>query len=349
MSEAPTWLENNPGVLRLDAYATASLLRIAIRRGEADLADSAAIRLHRLCGPRVWRHLLFSAFEDVSVGSLDALLETTGIALGGVAGRSVEGIEPHLGALARQLAEAPKDRSAICLMSAAWSHPAFEDARRVIDKASPAERLDLVAEADVSLTVRAIAAWRASGMRWRASAQGDLTDLMAVFAQLGVPADLILAARQGANLTHKPIVVMAPLVWLAACKDSNPAIVACPLSERATMSGVPLCAFDWNTVIGKTAIRRLARQSQAVRDALRAFAPENRAQLVASSAAFYADGAPVSRRLDWEGSVALEVMGIEADMLRAGAALPGVQPILAAFRDNLGDLNLIRARLFCRR
>jgi hypothetical protein len=161
MSEAPTWLEYNPGVLRLDAYATASLLRIAIRRGEADLADSAAIRLHRLCGPSVWRHLLFSAFEDVSVGSLDALLETTGIALGGVAGRSVEGIEPHLGALARRLAEAPKDRSAICLMSAAWSHPAFEDARRVIEKASPAERLDLVAEADVSLTVRAIAAWRA--------------------------------------------------------------------------------------------------------------------------------------------------------------------------------------------
>jgi hypothetical protein len=29
--------------------------------------------------------------------------------------------------------------------------------------------------------------------------------------------------------------------------------------------------------------------------------------------------------------------------------LPGVQPILAAFRDNLGDLNMIRARLFCRR
>ena len=115
------------------------------------------------------------------------------------------------------------------------------------------------------------------------------------------------------------------------------------------MSGVPLCAFDWTTAIGKTAIRRLARLSQAVRDALRAFAPENRAQLVASSAAFYADGAPVSRRLDWEGSVALEVMGIEGDMLRAGAALPGVQPILAAFRDNLGDLNMIRARLFCRR
>jgi hypothetical protein len=131
MSEALTWLENNPGVLRLDAYATASLLRIAIRRGEADLADSAAIRLHRLCGPKVWRHLLFSAFEDVSVGSLDALLETTGIALSGVAGRSVEGVEPHLGALARRLAEAPKDRSAICMMSAAWSHPVFEDARRV--------------------------------------------------------------------------------------------------------------------------------------------------------------------------------------------------------------------------
>ena len=85
MSEAPTGREDIFGALRLDAYETASLLRIAIRRGEADLADRAAIRLYRLRGPSVWRDLLFSAFEDVSVGSLDALLETTAIALDGVA------------------------------------------------------------------------------------------------------------------------------------------------------------------------------------------------------------------------------------------------------------------------
>ena len=82
--------------------------------------------------------------------------------------------------------------------------------------------------------MRAIAAWRASGMRWRASMEGDLDDLLATFAQLGVPADLIWAARQGANLTHKPIVVMAPLVWLAACKIK-------PRHRRLSVRNPPPC------------------------------------------------------------------------------------------------------------
>src|ERR1700689_1565881 len=61
MSEAAARREGDPGALRLDAYAAASLLRIAIRRGEADLAERAAVRLYRLRGTSVWRHLLFSA------------------------------------------------------------------------------------------------------------------------------------------------------------------------------------------------------------------------------------------------------------------------------------------------
>jgi hypothetical protein len=71
MSEAAARREEDPGALRLDAYAAASLLRIAIRRGEADLAERAAVRLYRLRGTSVWRHLLFSASGDVGVGDLD--------------------------------------------------------------------------------------------------------------------------------------------------------------------------------------------------------------------------------------------------------------------------------------
>ena len=64
-------------------------------------------------------------------------------------------------------------------------------------------------------------------------------------------------------------------------------------------------------------------------------------------AAFYADGGPVARRLKWEGAAALEARGAEADMLRAGTSPAGIQSILAAVRDSLGHLNMIRARLRC--
>jgi hypothetical protein len=85
-----------------------------------------------------------------------------------------------------------------------------------------------------------------------------------------------------------------------------------------------------------------------VRDALR-FAPSSCAREIASIAVFYADGAPVARRRKWEGAAALEALGVEADMLHAGAPLADISPILAAVRDNLGHLNMIRARVFCAR
>lgn len=337
--------------LRLDPYATSSLLQKAIRRGEAELAERAAERLYRLRGKGVFRRFLIIAFEDVGIGSVDALVQTVARVKTADAGMG-EANQRAVGAIARLLAEAPKDRSADHLIGAAWSHPAFEDARRVIGDASHAERLDLVAEHDASLPVRAIAAWRASGMTWSAKThrdRGDLDALMATYRKLGAPPDLVLASREAALRTREPIVAMAPLLWLAADWGSSLSIAECPAPEAPIIDGVPLYVFDKHTAIGKAAIHRLANDSQPVRAALRAFAPEARAREVAAMAAFYADAAPVSRRLEWEGSAALDALGVEADMLRAGALIAGVAPILKTVRDNLGHLNLIRARLFSRR
>ena len=108
---------------------------------------------------------------------------------------------------------------------------------------------------------------------------------------------------------------------------------------------MPLYTFDKHTAIGKAAINQLAHENQAVRDTLAAFVREDRARDVAAMAAFHADAAPVSRRLDWQGAAALEALGVESDMLRVRAPLAGVEPILAVVRDNLSHLNMIRARL----
>ena len=63
-------------------------------------------------------------------------------------------------------------------------------------------------------------------------------------------------------------------------------------------------------------------------------------------AAFYADAAPVSRRLDWSQSAALETIGVDNDLRSASVSPDGVQPILEVVRANLDHLNEVRARIF---
>ena len=336
--------------LQIDPYVASSLLQKAIRRGDADLSERAAVTLHRSRGKGLWRRFLVIAFEDVGIGSLDALVETTAACTDPNWRSSFGGDIVALCFVARLLAEAPKDRSADHLIGAAWSHPKFEEQRQMVGARSLAQRIDLVMDTNLSLPVRAIAVWYASGLEWgreRRVGRGDLPGLMSAFRLLGVPSDLVLATRHAATRTREPIVVMAPLLWLAAHRGPRPSVVERLVPTAPVVDGVPMYAFDKHTAIGKAAIHRLARESEAVRAVLAAFVPEYRAKDAACMSAFYADAAPVSRRFDWGGSTELEALGIENDMLRAGSPWVGIKPILAVVRDNLDHLNAIRAKLFC--
>ncbi|HYS51764.1 MAG TPA: hypothetical protein VEM33_07775, partial [Burkholderiales bacterium] len=66
----------------------------------------------------------------------------------------------------------------------------------------------------------------------------------------------------------------------------------------------------------------------------------------AEIAAFYADAAPVARRLDWAQSDSLERLGIEADFIDAGLLLEGIGPVREAMDAALDQLNEIRAELW---
>jgi len=339
-----------PGPLRIDPYVASSLLQKAIRRGEADLAERAAVTLHRFRGKGVWRRLLVIAFEDVGIGSLDAIIKTTAACTDPNERSKLGGDQRALCTMARLLAKVPKDRSADHLIGAASSHPSLEETRQLVRDCSLAQSLDLVMDVRLPPPACAVAAWRAFGLesgRGFRIDRGGLAGLMSAFTLLGVPPDLVQATSHAAKHTREPIVVMTPLVWLAAHRGRpSPHSVDCSPPPSPEIDGVPMYAFDKHTAIGKAAIHRLARDNHAVRGVLSAFVPETRAKEAACMAAFYADAAPVSRCLRWEGSAALETLGVESDMLRAGASLPGIQSILDAARDNLDHLNLIRAQLF---
>src|SRR5271157_3172398 len=100
-----------PRPLAIDPWVASSLLQKAIRRGDADLAERAAVTLHRLRGKGIWRRFLVIAFEDLGVASVSALIEATTACNDPVLWQGVGGEEQALRHVARRLASAPKDRS----------------------------------------------------------------------------------------------------------------------------------------------------------------------------------------------------------------------------------------------
>jgi hypothetical protein len=338
-----------PCPLQIDPWVASSLLQKAIRRGDVELAERAAITLHLHRGSGIWRRFLIIAFEDVGIGSVAALINTVVAATNRAWRTNNGGDEATACLIARSLVLAPKDRSPDHLIGSAWSHPALEETRVTMADRSLVQRLELVADISLPLPMRAMAAWHSSGIEWgreRRVGTGNLTALMSAFQQLGVPTDFLEATRRAAIKTREPIVIMAPLLWLAAGRTPAPSVVKCSVPTSPTIDGVPMYAFDKHTALGKAAIHQLARENEAVRGVLSAYVRHDQAREAACMAAFYADAAPVSLRLDWKGSAELEALGIENDMLRAGVPLEGIEPILTVVRDNLDHLNAIRAKRF---
>jgi hypothetical protein len=342
----------SPSPLAVDPWVASSLLQKSIRRGDADLAERAAITLHRQRGNGIWRRFLIVAFEDVGVASVETLVHTVK-ACSDPAWRATSGGDGRaLRTVARRLASAVKDRSADYLICAARSHPAFEDAWGRIRAMSIARRLDLLADSSRPLPERAVAAWCASGIEWgeeRRVGPGDLGSLMRAFRELGVPPDLTSATHFAVRRAKEPIVLMTPLLWLASSTSAQAGVVECAVPPVTMIGEAPGYAFDKHTSIGKAAIQRFASQNEAVRAVLAAFVSSAKVNEAAAIAAFYADGAPVSRRYDWEGSAELERLGVESDMRDAGVPLDGIVPLLAVVRGNLDHLDALRGQLLGRR
>jgi hypothetical protein len=59
-----------------DPWVISSLLQKSIRRGETDTAQRSARTFYQLKGSAIWRRLMVIAFEDIGIGSVEALIMT---------------------------------------------------------------------------------------------------------------------------------------------------------------------------------------------------------------------------------------------------------------------------------
>jgi hypothetical protein len=331
-----------------DQWVISSLLQKSIRRSETDIAQRAALTLFKLKGGAIWRRLMVIAFEDVGIGSIDALTMTA-TAAGDSAWRKRNGGDLRIAVqLARMLAEAPKDRSADYLCDAK-DHPMLADFWRAMETTSLELRLCHVRDQALGLPLRAVAALSALdiGSRGDISRTGGLEALLTTFHELEVPEELVAATGIAAARTREPITAMVPLIWLAA-RNSEKRVCDCAVPPLVKTDDVPLYALDKHTRSGREAIWRFACENDSVRACLASFVPAGRRRSACYMAAFYVDAAPIARRLMWEQSEALETFGIERDLLHAGLPAEGIQPLLKAMRVNLGHLNELRAQVLAR-
>jgi len=334
--------------LKCDRWIASSLLQKSIRRGDADLAYRAGCRFLELDRSGIWRRLIIIAFEDVGVGDIRALIDTV-FAIASADFRRTCGEASVLKFIVRRLAEAPKDRSGDYLICAAHDHPCFSGVRDACRRASLFERLQLLADFSQPLANRAVAAWFASGINWRYDRQvqgGDLRALAGAYRDLGAGEELAYSIVLAAKRVPEALVALAPLIWLEVQRGGLTTICNNPVPETETISGVPLYAFDKHTRIGKRAIERLVSENKPFRDCIVRFLTKGSPRKAAEIAAFYADAAPLARRLDWAQSDALERLGIEADFNAAGLRLEGIDPVRAAMKAALDQLNAIRAELW---
>jgi hypothetical protein len=339
---------DTPALLRCDRWVAASLLQKSIRRSETQLALQAASSLSAYNRSYTWRRLLIIAFEDVGAADPDAVIETVAIATT-PKWRSSRGEWESLAYAVTRLAEAPKDRSADYLISAAENHPSLSVARERLLKSALEDRLRIVEDFSRPLPIRALAAWLSSGIQAYNGVRvgvGDLRRLSRILMELGASEDFVSSMRLAARRTREPLVVLVPLIWLDSRQDAPVRITNEVVLESPILDGIPPYAFDMHTRLGLAAIQRLTRESDHIRNCLEEFVPKPAWLKAVQMAAFYTDGYLVSRRLEWSLSRSLEVLGIESDFYSIGVPPRAVLPLREALSNEAGRLDHIRQALW---
>lgn len=332
-----------------DPWVVTSALQKAIRRGEPETAERAALSVLRYRGAGLFRRLLVVAFEDIGIGAPELLTVVTRLCTDTQLRTSLGGSELVSRSLVRALTAAPKDRSADYLICSVITRPDWELYRRAAGSISIGDRISIVGDRSLSLATRATATWFASGMEngdERRIGRGDLEALMEAFVKTGLTRDVLDAVKVAARITKEPIVLMLPLLLQELDRGSRgPVVTHIAVPEAKFAGGIPLFSLDKHTRTGQRAISIFARQNAEVRDVLERYVCEFKHRDAAMLASFYTDASPVALRLDWDRSEELEALGIETDLTLVGVPQDGIQQLLSAFRANLDHLNNLRTQL----
>ncbi len=336
--------------LPCDRWVALSALQKSIRRGDGLTAQRALRTLYRVDPSSTWRRLLIIACEDVGIAAFGAMVTTATRCANAKALREMGRDEAAALATAQMLAAAAKDRSADLLFTVALRDPALETMRSSCRSVSVVRRLEFVADPTLSLPERALAVWHSSGIESRGEQRvgpGDLDALMRTYAELGVPEPLLEGVALATKKAREPFILLLPLLWLAAIGIETE-LADSALAPSGLINGVPLCALDKHTRLGRQAIKRFAEENAEIAQFLSERGCSSCDDRALRMAVFYADGALTRQTLRWRHLAELMASGVAADFhgVRVAACV-GVELVQLATA-HIAHLNAIRSQVLSR-
>jgi len=321
-----------------DIHVASSGLQKALRRGELAVALAAA-RLLLLADPeRLWRRLCVCAFEDFGLSDLGVTARVVAVA-GNRGFRLVQGEERVLSHLVQLLCSMPKDRRLDDLYGLGAAVLADRDRRKEIECSAP-EIAPLVHQASRLIVSCERAVPRRS---FRVVSSESCVRALARMAQDGlVDAGLFELCAKGVRLSRCLLPVLLPLA-IAATEAMGGVGTAThvPMPVVPRIGGVPACALDGFTRVGRTVLASLFAQEQGLRDLL-ADVPAATRLDVLHHLVFVAEGSLCSPLISDVLSEALRTEaiacahGLRRDQVLAGVALIGqLSPALHALRKRI--------------
>ena len=370
--------------LPCDRWVAMSALQKAIRRGQVATAKRA-MRTLLVTGKveAVWKRLMIIGFEDIGLGSIDALLMVCALASEKIIRSEYESELAALEEVVIALCQAPKDRSADLLYSIAQFDPALSGFRAMLDGKSDAEHLVLLAQRNLSLYERATLVLHIVNSRGKVpdsgvaagnvaldgvtgrkvtpgTAPGDraapgrvtgaiVDDLLRCFAGLGVSDTLLAMIKVSAYKAQEPMCLMMMPLWLEQRiridrPSGKASTYAASKPPWLLENGIPLVALDGFTRLGRKAIARFTTHNEEVRACVEAL-PKQHVAAAMRLAVFYADSAVTYPTLNWQHQREVQTRGIAADFAGINITSTQAMTLVDTVRDNLDQLNTIRRDL----
>lgn len=319
-----------------DRWLLASALQKSIRRGDTERAARAALGLWQHDRRRFWDRLLVIATEDVGCGDPDVLVRVlVGIASTELRRRKGD-IQVGLH-LTRLLCGAVKSRLVDAVFIQAEKGDRFHRVRQEFASASNQLLARCVRDEEIPLIERAIAVWLLAGTkRFRSEIMppraGDVGKAIAAVRATAAPKMLTQACIDVNSRLQWPLALHIPLIWQEVQRHTT-TVHRHTIPASQDIEGMPVCAADMFTRVGKASFRELQR-------AVPALQPFTAQQL--GLGIFYLDGGLVDKELTAPGLNAIQRAGEMADLESAGLTPAGYADLRHTLRDSMELLNDIR-------
>lgn len=320
-----------------DPWVASSLLQKSIRRDLPDLAAQAAAKYAAIRGRDVWRRLVTIAYEDVGCGDLEMVNRLVALASDPAEIKRCGGHVAAASQVARQLALAPKDRSADYLLSILRAP--FRRFRANSEGGMNPGNLHWLSEVAAYWADLGAAGWPKT--YWRPPPR----DVMARAAADLADPESVESACLAARFTRYPFVLLIP-VLAGRAKLAPRAIRHDRVLCDGDVLGIPLFGLDVHTRVGRRAVRELPKHSPSLRALLARNLPERLWYDACANAVFHAESALIASRLDWDFGQWLRSEGIAADFTVLGISREAGLQLIAAVQKERPTLDGLRTELF---